>query len=75
MTAVKVAADGQMVLPREVREELGIKGEEVLEVQVKDGVVQMFPALRGVDRARALFRAHVKTTISVDEFLATRERD
>ncbi|TKT75389.1 AbrB/MazE/SpoVT family DNA-binding domain-containing protein [Aquamicrobium sp. LC103] len=75
VTDVKIAANGRMVLPRSVREALGIEGESRLILTVQDGELRLSPLSSSIARAQALYRAHARPGRSSDEFLADRERD
>ncbi len=55
--AAKLSSKNQIVIPREAREELGLKAGDKLEVVVKGGIMIVFPkpksyaaALRGIAR-------------------------
>lgn len=72
---VKIAANGRMVLPKSMRDAVGIEGETVLVLTVRDGQIQISTIAEGVRRAQELFRKHVKRDFTSDDFLATRERD
>lgn len=43
---VKLSAKGQMVLPKEAREHLGLKPGDMVTVSIKDGIVQIAPRPR-----------------------------
>jgi AbrB family looped-hinge helix DNA binding protein len=72
---VKIAANGRMVLPKAMRDAVGIKGEAELVLTIKNGQIQISTIADRVRRAQELFRKHVKRPFSSDDFLATRERD
>jgi len=55
--AAKLSSKNQIVIPREAREELGLKAGDQVEVVVKGGIMIVFPkpksyaaALRGIAR-------------------------
>ena len=72
---VKIAANGRMVLPKSMRDAVGIKGETELVLTIKDGQIQISTIADRVRKAREIFRQSVKHDFSSDDFLATRERD
>ena len=74
-TKVRIADNGRLVLPKAVRQAAGISGETSLSVSVQNGEIVLSTPERGLERARQLYRKHLKKDISSDEFLATRERD
>ena len=72
---VKIAANGRMVLPKAMREALGIEGETTLVLTVNDGQIQISTITDRVRLAQKLYRKHVKNERSSDDFLANRDRD
>ena len=72
---VKIAANGRMVLPKALRDAVGIEGETELLLTVKEGQIQIATLADRIKQARALFRKAVKKDFSSADFLATRERD
>jgi AbrB family looped-hinge helix DNA binding protein len=72
---VRIAANGRMVLPKALRDAVGIEGETELVLTVKDGQIQISTFADGVRRAQELYRRYVKDDRSSDDFLASRERD
>ncbi len=72
---VKIAGNGRLVLPKAVREAVGISGEARLSVRVENGEIRLVPVAANIAHAQALFRQHVKTDFTSDDFLAGRERD
>lgn len=72
---VKIAANGRMVLPKSMRDAVGISGETELVLTVRDGQIQISTIADGVRRAQQLYRRYVKHERSADEFVSARERD
>ncbi|MBO6539681.1 MAG: AbrB/MazE/SpoVT family DNA-binding domain-containing protein [Rhizobiaceae bacterium] len=72
---VKIAANGRMVLPKSMRNAVGIEGETELVLTIKDGQIQISTIADRIREAREIFRKSVKRPFSSDDFLATRERD
>lgn len=72
---VRIASNGRLVLPKSLREAVGIKGDTELVLTLKDGRIEISTIADRVREAQALFRKYVKHDFSSDDFLATRERD
>lgn len=72
---VRVAPNGRMVLPRVIREALGVNGPAVVVLSIEGDEVKLTSARRGVARAQALYRAHATADRSSDDFLADRRRE
>ncbi|MDQ2859324.1 MAG: AbrB/MazE/SpoVT family DNA-binding domain-containing protein [Pseudomonadota bacterium] len=72
---VRVAPNGRMVLPRVVREALGVNGPSVVVLSLEGDEVKLTSARRGVARAQALYRANATADQSSDAFLAERRRE
>ena len=72
---VRIAANGRMVLPKSMRDAVGIKGETELVLAIEDGKIQVSTVADRVREAREIFRKAVKRDFTSDDFLATRERD
>jgi len=72
---VKIAANGRMVLPKAMRDAVGIEGETTLFLTVKDGQIHIATLAATVREAQELYRKTVKRPFTSDDFLATRERD
>jgi AbrB family looped-hinge helix DNA binding protein len=72
---VKIAENGRLVLPKAIRDAVGIDGEARLSVWVEGGEVHLAPVSRNVAKAQALYRKHVKQDFTSEDFLKTRERD
>ena len=75
VTDVKVAANGRMVLPKVVRNALGMDGETRLVVKLEDGEVRLVPIAAVVDEVQRLYRENVVNDISSGEFLAQRKAE
>ncbi len=71
---VKIAANGRMVLPKSLRDAVGIKGETELVLTIEDGQIRISTIADGIRRAQELFRSS-GIPFTSDDFLATRERD
>jgi AbrB family looped-hinge helix DNA binding protein len=74
--ATKIAEGGKLVIPAELRRELGLKiGEEVI-VRVEDGELRILSRDEAVRRAQESVRRHLKGSRSlVDELIAERRAE
>lgn len=72
---VKVATNGRMVLPSSVRAALGLVGESRVTLTLDNGSVSLQPMAHHVLRAQELYRQHVNTGRSVDDFLEERQAE
>ena len=72
---VKIAANGRMVLPKSMRDAVGITGEAELVLTIEDGQIRISTFADRVREAQEIFRKSVKRPFTSDDFLATRERD
>jgi len=69
---VKVAGNGQMVLPVTVRKALGLVGESRVTLTLDDAGVSLQAMAQHVLRAQRLYKEYVTAGNSVDEFLIDR---
>ena len=69
---VKVREKGQMTLPKEIRDEIGLEVGESLSVLVIDGEIRMRPVKGVVERTFGMFHHLVdrNRSRSIDEILA-----
>lgn len=77
MTAIdfRVAANGRMVLPKAVREAMGLQGEtRVTAIVEKDGV-RLVPMSHRVRRAQELYRRAIKQPRTTEDFLRDRREE
>jgi AbrB family looped-hinge helix DNA binding protein len=72
---VKIAANGRLVLPKSARAALGIEDAGALVLSIEGDEVRLSSVLAGVKRAQALYRKHVKSDYSSDDFLKERRRE
>jgi AbrB family looped-hinge helix DNA binding protein len=74
---MKIAANGRMILPADIRQRMGLaEGEAVLLEETDDGVVLRTVA-QAAARAHALARQYTESHLNagVDEFLARRREN
>lgn len=72
---VRISDNGRMVLPRKVREALGLHGDTKLLLTLEDDSVRLTPIQSGVRAAQAMYRRHATQAHSVDDFLQERRRE
>ena len=72
---LNIAANGRMVLPKSVREAMGLHGPAKLTVIVDEQGVRLESPHQRVERARALYRDAVKNPRTVDDFLRDRRAE
>jgi AbrB family looped-hinge helix DNA binding protein len=73
--AVKVASNGRLVLPKAVREALGLKDAGVVVMSVVDDEVRLTSMAKNVAAAQAYYKAHVVRDYSTDDFLDDRRKE
>lgn len=71
----RIAANGRMVVPKAIREAVGITGETDLLLTIQDGQIRISTLADRIREAQDIFRKSVKHPFTSDDFLATRERD
>lgn len=77
MTAIdlNIAANGRMVLPKAVREAMGLRGASKVTVIMDDDGVRLETPLQRLERAKALYRKTAKNPRTVDDFLRDRREE
>ena len=72
----RVGAGGRLVIPAEIRRELGLHDGEPLNMRVVDGELRIWTLSEGIRRAQVLASAYVSPGASVvDELLAERREE
>jgi bifunctional DNA-binding transcriptional regulator/antitoxin component of YhaV-PrlF toxin-antitoxin module len=72
MIDVRIATNGRMLLPRSVRNALGVTGAGIVVLSVDGDEVKLSSMRQSINRAQALYRAHVINDQSSDDFLEER---
>ena len=72
---IRVAANGRMVLPRSVRDALGVTGSGVVVLSVDGDEVKLTSMRQSIKRAQELYRQHATNDLKVDDFLAERRAE
>lgn len=77
MTAINlnIAANGRMVLPKAVREAMGLHGATKLTVIMDETGVRLESPQQRVERARELYRKAIKTPRTTEDFLRDRREE
>lgn len=72
---VKVAHNGRLVLPKTVREVLGLPDGGTVVFSVEGDEVRLTSIRHSIQYAQALYRRHATRDLSVDDFLAERRAE
>ena len=72
---VRIAPNGRMVLPKAVRAALGVEGAGVIALTVDGDEVKLTSMASRIRYAQALYREHVKSDYSSDDFLEERRQE
>ena len=72
---VRVANNGRMVLPKSVREALGVTQGGAVVLSIEGDVVKLTSIRQSVARAQALYRQHATNDLSVVDFIAERRAE
>lgn len=68
--------DGQLVIPEEIRQELGLNEGELVTMQIVDGELRIISAHEGIRRAQEIARKYIIPGQSiVDELIAERRAE
>ncbi len=70
---VTIASNGRVVIPANLRQELGLHGGEKLNIRVVDGALVMETMAVTIARIQEIVRKHIPEGVSlVDELIAER---
>ena len=72
---VRVAANGRMILPKNVRQALGLQGDGKVLLHVEADQVRIPSVKRAVGRAQELYRQYATVSRTTDDFLNARRRE
>ena len=72
---VRVAANGRLILPRQVRDAMGLTGDTKVSLTMDGDVVRLEPLGHRVRRARQLYRDAVTNPRTTDDFLRDRHAE
>lgn len=72
---VKVAHNGRLVLPKMVREALGMSDGGTVVFSLEDGEVKLTSLDQSIKRAQDLYRKHATGDFTVDDFIAERRAE
>jgi len=72
----QMGPDGQLVIPEEIRQELGLDEGETVVMQIKDGKLQIWSLHQAIRRAQEHMRQYIIPGQSVvDELIAERRAE
>jgi bifunctional DNA-binding transcriptional regulator/antitoxin component of YhaV-PrlF toxin-antitoxin module len=72
---LKVAQNGRMILPLEVRKALDVNGEGVVVLSMDGDQVRLSSIRKSLAEAREIYRTHAKLDADSDAFLAARRAE
>lgn len=72
---IRVAANGRMVLPRTVREALGVSGAGVVVLSIDGDQVKLSTMQQSLKRAQALYKSSAIVDKSSEDFLFERRKE
>ncbi len=72
---VRVAANGRLILPRPVRDAMGLTGDTKVSLTLEGDVVRLEPLGHRVRRARQLYREAVTNPRTTEDFLRDRREE
>ena len=76
MISMKMSEGGRVVIPVEIRRELGLKEGDTVMWELTDGEARLTTRAARIKRAQALVRQHVPAQVSLaDELIAERRRE
>lgn len=72
----RVTQGGRIVIPAEMRKQLGIEIGETVNITIEDGALKILTRRQALRRAQQLFRKYVPEGVSlVDELIADRRKE
>ena len=71
----KMAHNGRLVLPKMVREALGMAGEGTVVFSVEGNEVKLTSIRQSIKRAQDLYREYATSDFTVDDFIAERRAE
>ena len=72
---LRIASNGRLVLPKAMRDAMGLDGEARVVATLDGDEVRLTPVHHGARRAQALYQAHATSPRSVDDFLRDRREE
>lgn len=72
---LRVGSNGRMVLPKLLREAMGLSGDTKVIATLEGDEVRLTPIGHGARRAQELYRQYAKGDRTVDDFLVDRKRE
>ena len=76
MMSTKISEGGRVVIPVEIRRELGLKDGDIVMWELEDGEARLTTRAARIKRAQALVRKHVPASVSLSaELISERRRE
>ena len=72
---LRVGANGRMVLPKALRQAMGLSGDTKVIATVEGDEVRLAPIHHGARRAQELYKRYARSERTVDDFLADRRAE
>lgn len=72
---VRVANNGRLLLPKSVREALGVTGGGAVVLSIEGDVVKLTSITKRIKEAQALYRQYVANDLAVDDFIHDRRSE
>ena len=72
---LRVGANGRMVLPKAIRQALGLAGDTKVIATVEGDELRLTPIQHGALRAQQLYKRYAKSDRTVDDFLTERRAE
>ncbi|MBP0617716.1 AbrB/MazE/SpoVT family DNA-binding domain-containing protein [Jiella mangrovi] len=72
---LRVGANGRMVLPKAIRQAMGLSGDTKVIATVEGDELRLTPIQHGALRAQELYKRYAKSERTVDDFLAERRSE
>lgn len=72
---LRMASNGRLVLPKAMREAMGLTGEAKVIATLEGDEVRLTPVRSRARRAQELYRRYAQTPRTVDDFLADRRAE
>ena len=72
---LRVKANGRMVLPKLLRQAMGLTGDTKVIATIEGDELRLTPIQHGALRAQELYKQYAKSDRTVDDFLADRRSE
>ena len=72
---LRVGSNGRMVLPKALRQAMGLSGDAKVVAVIEGDEVRLTPVHHGARRAQQLYKQYAKNRRTTDDFLADRRAE